>query len=93
MALANEKQKPPLRAKDAPPETYLRVAMGYGVEIVLPLEDGLALMACFAKAEKYVTKYIDSRNIVHIGGSLPEIHMGLVSGTDYMTGKLNGEAE
>lgn len=92
MATTNKQDAIRERAKDAPPDTYLRVTLGYGDEVILPLEDGLALMKSLSKAERFRDVYSDGRNTPHVGGKLSVITMTLVSGTDYLTGKLNGEA-
>lgn len=79
--------------KEAKPETppvYGVVSVGYE-KIVLPLADATRLMDCFAKAERFDTGWKDSIHETYIGGKMPSISMELLSGTDWLAGKLNGE--
>lgn len=80
-------------ATPEPPDTYGKVTLGYDSIVVLPLGDALVLMKCFAKAERFQSRYssAESRSTEYIGGALPSISLELMSGTDWITIKMNGE--
>lgn len=79
-------------AKPETPPVYGVVSVGYD-KIVLPLADATRLMGCFAKAEKFETSWVSDKTEKYIGGKLPSISMELLSGTDWLAGKINGEKE
>lgn len=81
--------------KETKPETppvYGVISLSYD-KIVLPLVDATRLMDCFAKAERFDIEWKDSKTEKYIGGKLPSISMELLSGTDWLAGKLNGAKE
>lgn len=71
---------------------YGVISLGYD-KIILPLADATRLMDCFAKAEKFETEWRNNKTETFIGGRLPLISMELLSGTNWLAGKLNGEKE
>ena len=78
--------------RGAVPDNFAVIKWGYD-RLVLPLDDGLLLMKCLAKAEKYTTTWNNNENTPHIGGKLPDMGLDLLAGVDYMTGKITGPEE
>lgn len=79
-------------AKPENPEAYGVVSFSYG-KIILPLADATRLMDCFSRAEKFETCWKGDKAEDYIGGKLPSITMDLLSGTEWLAAKLNGEKE
>lgn len=72
------------------PPVYGVISLSYD-KIILPLADASRLMDCFAKAERFDTSWVNDKQEKFIGGRLPLISMELLSGTDWLAAKLNGE--
>lgn len=78
--------------KSETPPVYGVISLAYD-KVILPLVDATRLMDCFAKAERFDTGWKDNKSEVYIGGKLPSISLELLSGADWLAGKLSGAKE
>lgn len=74
-------------------ENMAVLTIGYGNDVVLPVEAACEIVKLLTHARKYQTHYVNNRCSSHVGGELPSVSVSVISAGQYAEGLINGVYE